>query len=56
MKDMKIHIERLSDNILYAVNLDGVQAAAPKEQHYLNELREIRQLIEPLCWLERKNE
>jgi len=45
---MKIHIERLSDQILYAVNLDSVQAAAPKEQHYLNELREIRQLIEPL--------
>jgi len=48
MKDMKIHIERLSDQILYAVNLDSVQAAAPKEQHYLNELREIRQLIEPI--------
>ncbi|EDN67948.1 protein of unknown function DUF323 [Beggiatoa sp. PS] len=48
MKDTKVHIEKLSENILYAVNLDGVQATQQKQQQYINELREVRQLLEPL--------
>ena len=45
MKGLNIHIERLSETILYAVNLDGVQV---EKQSYVNDLREIRQLLEPL--------
>ena len=30
MKDMKVHIEKLSDKILYAVTLDGVRACKEK--------------------------
>jgi formylglycine-generating enzyme required for sulfatase activity len=48
MKDMKVHIERLSDTILYAVNLDGVRACKQKEQQYVKDLREIRELLEPM--------
>jgi formylglycine-generating enzyme required for sulfatase activity len=46
MKDIKLHIEQLSDTILYAVNLDGVRAA--EQQQYINNLREIRQLLAPI--------
>ncbi len=45
-KDIKLHIEQLSDTILYAVNLDGVRAA--EQQQYVNDLREIRQLLAPI--------
>ncbi len=45
-KDIKLHIEQLSDTILYAVNLDGVRAA--EQQQYINDLREIRQLLTPI--------
>jgi formylglycine-generating enzyme required for sulfatase activity len=48
MKDMKVHIERLSDTILYAVNLDGVRACKQKEQQYVKDLRQIRELLEPM--------
>jgi len=48
MKDMKVHIERLSDTILYAVNLDGVRACKEKEQQYVKDLHEIRELLEPM--------
>jgi hypothetical protein len=48
MKDMKVHIERLSDTILYAVNLDGVRACKEKEQQYVKDLRQIRELLEPM--------
>jgi formylglycine-generating enzyme required for sulfatase activity len=45
-KDIKLHIEQLSDTILYAVNLDGIRAA--EQQQYINDLREIRQLLTPI--------
>jgi len=48
MTDLKIHIERLSDTILYAVNLDGVHTLDTHKPQYFNDLREIRQLLEPL--------
>jgi formylglycine-generating enzyme required for sulfatase activity len=48
MTDLKVHIERLSDTMLYAVNLEGVRAARQENQHYINDLREIRQLLEPI--------
>jgi formylglycine-generating enzyme required for sulfatase activity len=48
MKDMKVHIERLSDTILYAVNLDGIDTLDTQKPQYFNDLREIRQLLEPL--------
>ena len=48
MKDMKVHIERLSYRILYAVNLDGVHTLDTHKTQYFNDLREIRQLLEPL--------
>jgi len=48
MTDMKVHIERLSDTILYAVNLDGIDTLDTKKPQYFNDLREIRQLLEPL--------
>ncbi len=46
MTDLKVHIEKLSDTLLYAVNLDGIRAA--QQPGYINDLREIRQLLEPL--------
>ncbi len=46
MKDMKTHIERLSDGILYAANFDGVRTS--RKSQYTNELRELRQLLEPI--------
>ncbi len=45
MTDLKVHIERLSDTMLYAVNLEGVSV---KNQNYINDLKEIRQLLEPI--------
>ena len=48
MTDLKVHIERLSDTILYAVNLEGVRAAGQENQSYINNLRKIRQLLEPI--------
>ncbi len=48
MTDLKVHIEKLSDTLLYAVNLDGIRAAQQPQQQYINDLREIRQLLEPL--------
>ncbi len=48
MKDLKVHIERLSDTMLYAVNLEGVRAVEYEKQRYINDLREIRQLLEPI--------
>lgn len=48
MKDLKVHIERLSDTMLYAVNLEGVRAVENKKQNYINDLRCIRQLLEPI--------
>ncbi|MEN8219905.1 MAG: formylglycine-generating enzyme family protein [Pseudomonadota bacterium] len=39
-------IERLSDNILYAGNFDGVVTIGKK--HYIKDLQEIRQLLEPI--------
>jgi formylglycine-generating enzyme required for sulfatase activity len=38
-----IHLEKLSDTILYAVNLDGINT---KYKHYINNLRDIRQQLE----------
>ncbi len=52
MTDMKVHIERLSDTILYAVNLDGVHTT--HKPQYFNDLREIRQLLEPLQHLQKE--
>ncbi|MEK8015841.1 MAG: formylglycine-generating enzyme family protein [Candidatus Parabeggiatoa sp.] len=54
MKDMKVHIERLSDTILYAVNLDGVHTLDTHKPQYFNDLREIRQLLEPLQHLQKE--
>jgi len=48
MKDMKVHIEKLSDTILYAVNLDGVRACKEKEQKYAQDLRQIHELLAPM--------
>jgi len=48
MKDIKVHIERLSDTMLYAVNLDGVRASKQAEQEYVKDLGQIRQLLEPM--------
>jgi len=48
MKDLKVHIERLSDTMLYAVNLEGVRTARQENQHYINNLRKIRHLLEPI--------
>ena len=48
MTDLKVHIEKLSDTLLYAVNLDGIRAAQQQQHGYINDLREIRQLLEPL--------
>jgi formylglycine-generating enzyme required for sulfatase activity len=48
MKDMKTHIECLSDNILYAGNFDGVRATGDQDQHYIKDYREIRQLLDPI--------
>ncbi|MDM8560846.1 formylglycine-generating enzyme family protein [Candidatus Parabeggiatoa sp. HSG14] len=48
IKDTKVHIEKLSDTILYAVNLDSVRAIQQKEQQYINDLREIRQRLESI--------
>jgi len=48
MKDLKLHVERLSDTLLYAVNLDGARAIQQSEPHYINDLRQLRQLLEPV--------
>jgi len=39
MTDLKVHIEKLSDTLLYAVNLDGIRAAQQPQQQYINDLR-----------------
>jgi hypothetical protein len=46
MKGMKTAIEHLSDNILYAGNFDGVRSTG--DQHYINDYRQIRQLLDPI--------
>ena len=48
MKDMKVHIEKLSDKILYAVNLDGVRACKEKEQKYAQDFDKIHDLLAPM--------
>jgi len=47
VRDTKTHIERLSDTILYAVNLDGVQMMG-ENNRYINNLKIIHQILEPL--------
>ncbi len=41
-------IERLSDNILYAPNLHVLQDVTKREQQYVDDLREIRESLEPV--------
>ncbi len=48
MKDLKLHVERLSDTLLYAVNLDGAKAVQQSNPQYINDLREVRQMLEPI--------
>ncbi len=46
--DMKVHIERLSDNILYAPNMQAVQAVNPSRRQQVQDLREVRETLDPL--------
>jgi len=41
-------IERLSDNILYAPNLHVLQDVTKREQRYVDDLREIRESLDPV--------
>ncbi|MEK8019202.1 MAG: MORN repeat-containing protein [Candidatus Parabeggiatoa sp.] len=45
---LKIEPERLSDNILYAPNLSCVEDTTKNSQEYVNDLREIREFIDPV--------
>jgi len=47
-KDMKIHIERLSDHILYAANMDSVRAAQANKTKYVEDLKQVRDILLPL--------
>ncbi len=47
-KDMKIHIERLSDHILYAANMDSVRAAEANKTKYVEDLKQVRDILLPL--------
>jgi len=47
MNNMELQIERLSDSILYAVNLDGVRGSGGK-QRYIDNLREAKEILMPL--------
>jgi len=44
IKQMNIHIEKLSDNILYAVNFDGVRTNDPR---YFDDLKDIYDRLKP---------
>ncbi|EDN68098.1 hypothetical protein BGP_2270 [Beggiatoa sp. PS] len=48
LERMTINIERLSDNILYAPNAISVQDVSKPRQQYINDLREVRQSLEPV--------
>ena len=43
-KKTNLHIEKLSEKILYAVNFDGVRT---KEQRYFEDLKEIHDRLQP---------
>jgi formylglycine-generating enzyme required for sulfatase activity len=47
-RDMKIHIERLSDHILYAASMDSVRAAQANQTRYVDDLKQIREILLPL--------
>jgi formylglycine-generating enzyme required for sulfatase activity len=47
-RDMKIHIERLSDHILYAASMDSVRAAQANQTRYVDDLKQIRDILLPL--------
>jgi formylglycine-generating enzyme required for sulfatase activity len=47
-RDMKIHIERLSDHILYAASMDSVRAAQVNHTRYVDDLKEVRDILLPL--------
>jgi hypothetical protein len=44
---IKLHVERLSDNILYAHNLQGISDTTQKQQQLVQNLRDIRESLEP---------
>ena len=46
--DMKVHIERLSDNILYAPNMQAIQDVNPSRRQQVEDLREVRETLDPL--------
>ena len=46
--DMKIHIERLSDKILCGTNYYSVQDVNPSRRQQVEDLREIRESLDPL--------
>ncbi len=47
-RDMQIHIERLSDKILYAANMDSVRAAELKKTKYVDDLKQVSDILLPL--------
>jgi phosphoenolpyruvate carboxylase len=48
MTELRVQVERLSDTLLYAVNLDGANTVHQSQQQYVNDLRQIRESLEPI--------
>jgi WD40 repeat protein len=48
LERMAINIERLSENILYAPNAISVKNISKPRQQYIEDLREVRQSLEPV--------
>lgn len=48
LERMTINIERLSENILYAPNAISVQDISTPRQRYIDDLREVRESLEPV--------
>ena len=46
--DIRVNIERLSDNVLYASNLQAVRDVTQNQQRAVDDLREVRESLEPL--------
>ena len=47
-KSLETSIERLSDTILYAPNLETVQNVTQSSQRRIDDLRDVRESLEPV--------
>ena len=46
--DIRVHVERLSDKVLYAADLQAVRDVTQSRQRMVDDLREVRESLEPL--------